>query len=644
MKKIKMPKLRGKEKESEGNKTKKNRSFNKLPKVTEKVDFDGEKGFTHAFGYRDEDAYLFVGQKSVISVFDVLVQYGSYNEAPIGWLLNLIPKMELKHGNVMFTQRQKGMEKDKENSVIERDIETNITTISESGQGKSSKQRAQNVGRVWDMKLAGELSGKGDTIIDSDLRLIVKARTPKDVEKTIKELKNNYKHYDVKGIIFVRQSGEQLEEMSQLFSHVTADAWHASDMNSVAAGRIFLPSSGFSDAQGTYVGTDIRALLTNNPAIIDFTDIKNATIFMGNISVKGSIGGIEGGGMLLSGGSAVAHVLSEANYLAGKRIHHITMSDFGYRAPDSLVFDMSKEAINPLEVFGTPETVQIDATANFNKATTMMLLLSNTVDKQRYAELEAELKSVLIDWMIYRAGGQGMYTNDPENEPNRAEQILATGDHENYPTPFELLPALNDNVAKRANEGEYAREKADFLHMTLKTAFSEFPSIFHKVTTLPDVYKSTDRNIYYDLSKLTNNTKVTSAVFLNVLAYVTNRALEGEQIVIHGLDYIDIPVDYLVPYRERIARKSVGLVSVYEKAENKINPHSYSRFSGRLSQQDAVVLGAMTQEELAYINDSWRQPLPSQVSNVLLEGHNGILYFYRKKDRVGALVQTHLIL
>ncbi len=72
---------------------------------------------------------------------------------------------------------------------------------------------------------------------------------------------------------------------------------------------------------------------------------------------------------------------------------------------------------------------------------------------------------------------------------------------------------------------------------------------------MPDVYKATDRNIYYDISALGSNKKIASAVFLNVLAYVTNRALEGEQIVIHGLDKINVPVDLLTPYKDRIDRK-----------------------------------------------------------------------------------------
>lgn len=604
----------------------------------------GERGFTFPFGYQEEDAYLFLGQKKVVCFFDVLIQYGTFNPAPIGWLLNIIPREEIESGKVMFFQKQRGMDRERESEIIETEIETNVTTMMNSGDGKSSKENTQKISRIHDMKIAGQLSGKNDTIVDSNILLRVEAESAEKVEKAIAELKEAYKHYAVKGVLLIRRTGEQMEDLENLFTHIKADAWHSSDMATVAAGRIFLPSSGFSDTTGTYVGTDISALLSNNPSIIDFTGVNNAVVFMGGVSVFGSIAGMEGGAMFQNSGSAVAHVISEANYLSGKRVHHIVLSQFSYHSSDSLVFDMSKESINPLETFGTPETVQLDATANFNKATAVMLLLSNVANEERYAELEVELKRVLVDWFIHNANNSGMYTKNPESEPNRARRILATGNHKNYPTPYDLLPALKTNVAKRKTDGEKAGETADFLYNTLSTAFNEFPNIFHKETTLPDVYKATDRNIYYDISALGSNKKIASAVFLNVLAYVTNRALEGEQIIIHGLDKINVPVDLLTPYKDRIDRKNIGLITVFEESESEVNPKSYAKFSGRLTRQDAVVLGGLTEDELMYINQSWRKELPVPVANKLLEANNGILYFYRKRDRVGALVNTHLIL
>ncbi|EKZ0201713.1 hypothetical protein QPI79_002212 [Enterococcus faecalis] len=601
--------------------------------------FNGERGFTYSFGYKESDAYLFIGNKTVISVFDILIQYGTNNPAPIGWLLNLIPREELVSGRVTFVQRQRGMEKKTEGEVIEKRLHSNAVTI-ENTNTTSAKQNAQNASRVGDMRISEFLAGQEDTIIDSDVRLVVKANSPEKVEHVISELKTAYKNADVKGVMLVRRTGQQLDEMQNLFMETSSDAWHSSDMSTVASSRLFLPSSGFSDETGMFVGYDIRSLLSNNPAVIDFQGVNNAVIFMGGVSPYVSVGGLEGGSMIINGGSAIAHAISESNYLSGKRTHHIVLSEFPYTAPDSLVFDMSKEAINPLETFGTPETVQKDANANFDKATTMMMLLA----KEKTPNLEVELKKNLTNWFIYRAGGGGLYTVDPKNEPLRANRILANENHHNYPKPTDFLIELKANVAKRASEGELARKDASFLFDVMETTFTSYPNIFGETTTLPDVYKSNQRNIYYDLSSISEDKVVTGAVFLNTLAYVTNRALEGEQIVIHGLDQIDIPVEPLIPYKDRIIRKNIGLITVFENSENKINPSTFSTFIGRLSRQDAVVLGGLTEEELQYINESWRQSLPAPVAKQLLASNNGILYFYRKKDRVGALIDTHIVL
>lgn len=608
--------------------------------IKRKIMFIGESGFTNPFGYEDTDPYLFLGNKTVISIFDVLVQYGTNNPARIGWLLDLLPKDQLTSGRIFFIQRQKGMEKSTQNDIIEKKLHSNITTTANTTT-PSAKQNAQNASRIGDMRLAEALAGQEDTIVDSDVQLVVKAKTPEDIENVIVELKSAYKNYDVKGIMFVRRTGHQLDIMENMFDDVSADAWHNADMSTVSAGRLFLPSSGFSDKRGVFVGNDMRSLLANNPAIIDYSGVKNAVVFMGDVAPYISVGGFEGGSLYINGGSAVANVIAESNYLNGQRTHHIVLSEFNYRMKDSRYFDMSKETINPFEVFGTPETVQQDANANFDKATTMMMMLSKTKDKI----MATNLKAMLIDWFIHRAGGSsGLYTDNPESNPLRAQRILATDNHDTYPKPTDFLSELNTNVSASSLKGERAQESADYLYKAMKTTFNTYNNIFGRATSIPNVFKANDRNIYYDLSHASEDKTVLGALFLNLLAYVTHRALEGEVIVIHGLDQINIEEEPLLAYKERIIRKNIGLITVFEHSENPINPKTFGRFTGRLSRQDAVVLGGLTEEELDYINESWRQPLPQPVSTQLLASENGVLYFYRKRDRVGALVDTHLVL
>ena len=57
-----------------------------------------------------------------------------------------------------------------------------------------------------------------------------------------------------------------------------------------------------------------------------------------------------------------------------------------------------------------------------------------------------------------------------------------------------------------------------------------------------------------------------------------------------------------------------------------------------------IVLGGITVEELEYINNSWRKDLPTAVAEQLLDANDNELYFYRKKDTISALVNTHFVL
>lgn len=601
--------------------------------------FVGETGFTYPYGYVTTDPYMFLGKRTVVSLFDVVFQYGTNRPASIGWVTRLVPNELLKSGKVTFIQRQKGVEKSTEDTITSKQLETNATTMS-ANDSSDSKENSKNDDRIEDMQIAASLAKK-DIIVDSDIILVIKGETPQDVEDVLHELKMNYKNRGIHGVMLVRRIGEQFETLTNSLTSVHGDAYHNSDMTSVAAGRLFLPSSGFSDSQGVTIGKDVHSLIAENPAVVDFSNIGNAVVYMGEVQPFVSIGGYEGADFMQNGGTAVAHVIADGNYLNGNRTHHIVLSQNNYHTTDSLVFDMSKEAINPFEVFGTPETVQQDANANFSKATTMMLMAAGAEDNDY---IKNNLKKELINWYNYRAGGNGIYTDNPELEPIKALRILADDDHDTYPTPADFLMTLGNMKSDAAKVSADSLRDAQLMYDTMSTLVTSYPAIFNHHTTLPNVLKAKDRNIYYDLSNLGEDTKITAIEFLNVLAYVTHRALPGEMIVIEGIDEINLPVEALMPYKKRMNRKGINLITVFEHNDRPVNPFSYEPFIGRLSQQDMVVLGGIKDEDIDKFSASWQQDLPATVASQLTVGNKGILYFYRRFDHIGALVDTHLIL
>lgn len=620
----------------------------KLQKQVEKLQrkletgFDGEAGFTAPFGYLDEDGYLLTGKNRAMSVFDLMFQYGTNNPASIGWVTDIIPRSPIRHGEIHFIQRQRGMEKAMEEDVFTKHLKSNSETISNE-ETADSRVESQNKQRVNDMALAKYLAGQEETIVDSDMLLLVKGKKPEDIEIAVEELKDSYKDSQTKGVMTIRKTGQQLETLRDMLDRPHTDARHNSDMVSVASARLFLPSSGFSDPDGEDIGIDVNSILPQQHATANFAGVKNAVIFSGGVSagVTFSDGRLPAEPMEF-GGSTIATMLSKASYLAGRRTHHILINRFDYKLPnDSLYFDMRKDAINPFEVFGHPETVKLDFEANLEKAVNMMMLLSNDLNNDdKY--IRTNLHNLLLEWYLNEANGGGIYTENPDDNPMRAQMVLAKEEHEDYPTPTDFLTAVgNYNQEKRANDGELERRDAEHLYKTLKDSFSQHPEVFARTTSIPDQFGRNDRNIYYDISRFSTKKEVKGAVFLNVLSYVANRALEGEIIVIHGLDGIKITEDMLLAYNDILKRRGIGKIVVFEdKANDEINPETFSRFTGSMNTQDLVVVGGLTDRSVK--NVSWFASLPMTVQQQLAQQQQGLFFFYRKADRVSSVVQTSI--
>lgn len=600
--------------------------------------FLGQSGFMYPFGYKETDPYIFLGKK-VISIFDITFEYGTNRPAQIGWVTRLIPSSLIESGKIIFIQRQRGIDKGTENDITSKTLASSMATMAEADDN-DAKEDSKNSDRVKDLRLSAALS-KSDIIVDSDVVMIVRADTPQKIEEVIAELKLNYKNDNIRGVMIVRRTGQQLKTFRRLFLDTFSDHYHNTDMSTVAAGRLFLPSVGFSDQKGVMIGEDIHSLIARNTAVINFSNIKNAVIYMGEVRPFVSIEGYEGGAFMQNGGSAVAHVIADGNYLNGGRTHYIVLSRNNYQTSDSLYYDMSQESINPFEVFGSPETVEQDANTNFKKIVTMLIMAAGA-EKNEY--IKTHLEKEVRDWFNYRAKGNGIYTDDPKHNPVKARQILATDNHEAYPVPSEFLLNMHNNISDAALSSSEERRDAKHMYETLGNLVTSYPSVFDRHTTLPNVFKAKDRNIYYDLSRLGEDPKIIAITFLNVLAYVTHRALAGETIVIEGLDEIDLPVESLTSYKKRMTEKGINLISVFEHIKSPVNPISYETFCGRLSQQDMVVLGGITEEDVEKFSASWQQKLPTTVTRQLLAAKEGILYFYRSHDHIGALVDTHLIL
>lgn len=607
--------------------------------------FRGAKGFLDEGGYVEYDGYLKVkGTGKYISFYDAKVRYGTNNEESIGWYNKFLPSTTLKDGDVWFALREKGMDKTTENNVLGKRVHSRKSTMEGQKQSTDIRENAKKQAEYKDILLTEELS-KDDTVVDSDCILAIMSNSPEGILKTEKELRQNYKDDGKRGLMLVRRTAHQMETLKTIFHTTAADVWHNSDVTKIAATRLFLPSSGFADEIGRFAGYDVHAYIDESVSLIDFYGIRNAVIITGGTPAQVSIGGREGAVMIGNAGSAWAHMIADSNYISGgNRNHHIVLVPFGgYHEPNSKIFDMSKETINTLEVFGTRDTVERDVNNNIDKVTEIVMMLLG--DKNQDSDIKSMFQSQYLDWMIHRARGTGMYTDHPAEEPTKAWQALATTNHKNYPRLIDLITEMNTLENEEAKTGQLARQKAEQLKRTLETSSRRYPAVFSSYTTIPDTLGFEDRNIYYDLSNITDDPMVQGAIFLNTLAYAAGRAMPGDEIIIHGIDSISINPDVLARYREKLNNMNVGVITTFEKRDNsEMNIETLNSFVEPLANQDMVILGGLTNSMITQVQSSWGRELSGTVLSDLKARNDGQFYVYRKRDMTNAVIDTHLVL
>mgnify|MGYP007081457330 CR=1 FL=1 len=608
--------------------------------------FKGARGFLDEGGYVEYDGYLKVkGTGKYISFYDAKVRYGTNNNEAIGWYNKFLPSATLKDGDVWFALREKGMDKSTENDVLGKRVHSRKATMEGQKQSTDIRENAKKQSEYKDILLTEELS-KDDTVIDSDCILAITSNSPEGILKTEKELRQNYKDDGKRGLMLVRRTAQQMDTLKNIFHTTAADVWHNSDVTKVASTRLFLPSSGFADELGRFAGYDVHAYIDESVSLIDFYGIRNAVIITGGTQAQVSIGGREGAVMINNAGSAWAHMIADSNYISGgNRNHHIVLVPFGgYHEPDARIFDMNKETINTLEVFGDKETVERDFNNNMDKITEIVMMLLG--DKNQDPVIRSMFQSQYLDWFLHRARGTGMYTDHPTEEPTKAWQALATTNHKNYPRLIDLVTEMNTLENFEAKKGELNRQKAEQLKRTLQTSSKRYPQVFSSYTTIPDTLGFEDRNIYYDLSTIpTDDPMVKGAIFLNTLAYATGRAMPGDEIIIHGIDSITINPDVLARYREKLNNLNVGVVTTFEKRNNaEMNIETLNSFVEPLASQDMVILGGLTNTMIDQVQSSWGRELSGIVLSDLQARNEGQFYVYRKRDMTNAVIDTHLVL
>ena len=225
----------------------------------------------------------------------------------------------------------------------------------------------------------------------------------------------------------------------------------------------------------------------------------------------------------------------------GHRVFHVVANNFEYDVNDeeSEIIDLSEGNLNPIEMFGDIERdedkkVQIFNT-NLLKIVQMFNLMSGRVMKSKQ-------KTMTEDSLVTFYKQKRMWADIPEKYPNELKiyglKSETVPKMSNFTT--QLTDILVNEKLNRKHSIEDEIRDAEHLQKVMNNILKKYHAIINTITTLPDPKTIDKTQIYYDLSGLSEDSKIMEAQYLNTLHYILSVAEAQDVIMIHGLDKMSV--------------------------------------------------------------------------------------------------------
>lgn len=438
-------------------------------------------------------------------------------------------------------------------------------------------------------------------ILDSELYVIVKAKNYDTIMQGIEVFKQNAKDQGLEEILVDNVVGREVDTIEKMFTTVPKSIYGITQTAEVTAGTVLSVASGLQEKGGFYFGSTVTRSAINPVSIIK-TPFTKSGIISGSSSYRPYTFDAMGRNLsddVTHGSSFVAMYLSYQLWLNNKPTRHVMLNKVKTLVPDAIKLDINEYPINPLEVYGTEKTVVNDTNANIDKIIAQFNLISGTQTDNHGnptsdKKFDMEIRKSLIDWLNNRAGRNGIYTDDPINQPERAKRILARKDTSKFPKMSDFVISLQTNTADfTASDNELENKK--LIYDTLNTAVQQNQTLFSVPTKLPAL-KSSDMTVVYDLSSLIDNPNIQTAMFINQLSYLAQQVEPNETVFLHGLQLANkLAMPIIATYINKMKRRHVTVIVVYDEVivedRTKLTERDILKLAGDISEQSFMYVG-----------------------------------------------------
>lgn len=669
--KAKQDKKNAKVKQKEARKQVKKRK--KLQKKYKKENIrEKNNAYAPLFGYDYRPSYLSSGNRYG-TILKIVNKFGTNHDGSFGWFVNLIPESS-EEGNVktILIEADKPIDSKKQDEIFKKEVNKIIRGNSEENASKSENEGDKSIKAlvVEDVLEASRADAKSKLAIDSFIYVMITADTPYHVSKQLRKINENYKD-QINGVQAMSVAGNQEKMFKNLLEPPKGDKNDYTWMSDEFAGNDHAVRRGLNDDSGVSVG-ELAQDYTGGQALMSLYE---------SIGKRAVVGAYESSSIYqyedyddLTGSSMWGQRIANDATVHGHRVFHIVMNGFEYGADDFNIegedeetkfvcppslerdigrVDLSKGNLNPIEMFGDVERdkdnkVQIFNT-NLNKLKHMFNLMSGRTIQDRQKTM---LEEALV--IFYRQ--KRMWTEHPEKYPN--ELRIYGLKSETVPKMGAFTTQLSDLLLKNTSEKVHKIEgdirDAKHLETVMKNTLSRYRAIVNTVTTLPEPKSIEKMQMYYDLSRLSNDSEMMEAQFLNIFSYVMTACEKGDVIMFHGLDKITTETLNIIKGRiDTATRQGIKLVYLFDtiggsgySQSKDIEYANLFNTEGLLYQSLDVdfgytILGAMTLKDLELYQEKVKQKLTARLQSILTATNEPYQYQIRRPiDVTSVIVQA----
>lgn len=515
-----------------------------------------------------------------------------------------------------------------------------------------SKHQTMSAMRIEDVQqISEDLTQNNDSYLGVSFKILLKTDSLEHLDNAIHKLNRAYAtEANFGGIRVEPYDGEQDIEVQNVFSspdtHV-GGVYHFT--SSELAGSYNILTQGINDITGEYVG-DLRGETNHNAIIWDINDFRDHVVIGSKFSASTVHGPVHFSNPRFRDAQIVKSKrqdyqaqgttmwgvkLAQAALASNHKVVHLVLNgervqDLGVDLSQSTAYvPMQNGAINPFEIFGDRERPLPAYAAHKSK---LRLLIQQFNPELTSTDLRKYFSSLIDDFYI----DNKMYRKDGDRHPEKLRLII---NHDQYPT-------LNKFMVYLANsEKTNVRQEAEAIQR-IETAFaamSENPDIFDLQTSavIDDADKAPQ--IIYDFSSLSERdsgkNSVMMAQFVNALAYALHGLVEGDLVILHGVDELSDSIKkYVYEIFMGLSKRHIRSAFLYNDIDKMFDD---ARFN-RIADADYTLLSGMSAPQVTKYEEILGQALPDNLKSQMA---NAVEYrYYLKRASKNILFDADLLL